>query len=264
MSERSAPPVHAVAPQASSSDEAAVVCDAVDVTYRIYADSRPSLRRMLASGGIGAREYRAVEAVRDVSFVARQGEAIGVIGHNGSGKSTLLRAIAGLLPVSAGAVYAAATPVLLGVSAALQPELSGRRNVYLGGTALGISRARLDDAMDEIITFAGLEDFIDVPLRAYSSGMASRLQFSIATAITPDILMIDEALSVGDARFKKKSDARIRGMIDRAGTVFLVSHSLQAVSDVCSRVLWLDRGRLRGDGDPDEVIAAYERSVEAS
>ncbi len=235
-----------------------VVVDRVDITYRIYADSAPRLRKAFVRDR-RQREHRSVEAVRDVSFVARSGEAVGIVGHNGSGKSTLLRGIAGLVPITTGDIYASSIPVLLGVAAALEPDLSGRRNVLLGGTALGIPRAELEKRFDEIVEFAGVEEFIDLPLRAFSSGMRSRLQFAIATAVTPEILMVDESLSTGDAEFKERSDDRIRGMLAEAGSVFLVSHSMRSIRDVCTRVLWLDHGRLVADGNTDEVVDAYER-----
>lgn len=237
-----------------------VVADHVDVTYRVYADSQPKLRKLFV-GDRHQGKYRAVEAVKDVSFIAHRGEAIGIVGHNGSGKSTLLRGIAGLVPLSGGNVWASSIPVLLGVAAALESDLSGRRNVFLGGTALGMKREELHTRFDEIVEFAGLEEFIDLPLRAYSSGMRSRLQFAIATAVTPEILMVDEALSAGDAEFKERSDARIREMIGAAGTVFLVSHSMKSVLDVCDRVLWFDHGRLVADGDPEAVVDGYQQHV---
>jgi teichoic acid transport system ATP-binding protein len=238
-----------------------VVADHLDVTYRLYVDGQPKLRKLFV-GDRFQRQYRSVEAVKQVTFVAHRGEAIGIIGHNGSGKSTLLRAIAGLVPNTGGEVYASSIPVLLGVAAALEGDISGRRNIYLGATALGMKREEITERLDDIIEFAGLEEFIDLPLRAFSSGMRSRLQFSIATAVTPEILMVDEALSTGDAEFKERSDARIREMIGEAGTIFLVSHSLRSITDVCDRVLWLDHGHLVADGDADEVVAAYEDHVE--
>jgi teichoic acid transport system ATP-binding protein len=237
-----------------------VIVDHLDVVYRIYADSDRSLRKLFIRDR-HQREYRAVHAVRDVSFMTHPGEAIGLIGHNGSGKSTLLRAIAGLMPSEAGRVYARSLPVLLGVAAALQPDISGRRNVILGGTALGIPKEELEARFDDIVEFAGVEEFIDLPFRAYSSGMRNRLHFAIATCVTPEILLLDEALSVGDAEFKDRSDARIKEMIGEAGTVFLVSHSLSSILDVCSRVLWLDHGRLVADGDPQGVVEAYQAHV---
>jgi teichoic acid transport system ATP-binding protein len=237
-----------------------VVADHVDVTYRVYSDGSPMLRQLFTRDR-STREYRAVEAVKNITFVAHAGEAIGIIGHNGSGKSTLLRAIAGLVPVTGGEVYARSIPVLLGVGAALEPNISGRRNVFLGGTALGVKREELEEQLDDIVEFAGLEDFIDLPLRTYSSGMRSRLQFAIATAVTPEILMVDEALSTGDAEFKERSDVRIREMMAEAGTIFLVSHSLKSITDVCTRALWLDHGRLVADGKPAEVVAQYEDHI---
>ncbi len=252
-----APPRAPVAPT--------VIADRLDVTYRVYADSQPKLGKRFAGRKEDRsfqRQYQEVEAVRGISFAAEPGEAIGIIGHNGSGKSTLLRAIAGLVPVTGGQVYASSIPVLLGVAAALEPDISGRRNVYLGGTALGLSKDDLDARMDDIIEFTGLEDFIDLPLRAYSSGMRSRLQFAIATSVTPEILMVDEALSTGDGEFKDRSDTRIREMIAEAGTVFLVSHTLKSITDVCTRVLWLDHGQLIADGDPEPVVAAYQDHVD--
>jgi len=237
-----------------------IVVDHLDVTYRLYADSQRRLRTLFI-GQSSSREYRAVEAVRDVSFMSYPGEAVGIIGHNGSGKSTLLRAIAGLLPIENGRVYASSTPVLLGVSAALNKNISARRNIYLGATALGMPRDEVDEQFEEIVEFAGVEEFIDLPLRAFSSGMRSRLQFSIAAAVTPDILLIDEALSTGDAEFKERSDTRIRELIAEAGTVYIVSHSLKNITDVCDRALWLDHGVLVADGDPEQVVEAYEEHV---
>lgn len=238
----------------------AVVADRVDITYRVYADNQPNLRRLFV-GDTRQRTFQSVEAVQDVSFVVNRGEAVGIVGHNGSGKSTLLRGIAGLVPITGGQVYARSIPVLLGVAAALESDLSGRRNVFLGGTALGMKLSQLEERFDEIVEFAGVEDFIDLPLRAFSSGMRARLQFAIATAITPEILMVDEALSTGDAEFKERSDERIREMLGEAGTIFLVSHSMKNVRDLCTRVLWLDHGKLVADGDPGPVVDAYEAHV---
>jgi teichoic acid transport system ATP-binding protein len=245
-----------VGSDAKLSSDPSVVVDHVDITYRLYADSQPKLRKMFI-GNRQQRAYRSVEAVKQVSFVAERGQAIGIVGHNGSGKSTLLRGIAGLVPITGGDVYARSIPVLLGVGAALEADLSGRRNVFLGGTALGMKRDDITARFDDIVEFAGVEEFIDLPLRAFSSGMRSRLQFAIATAVTHEILMVDEALSTGDAEFKERSDERIREMIAGAGTVFLVSHSMRSILDVCDRVLWLDHGRLVADGDPDAVVGAY-------
>lgn len=241
------------------SDDPAIVVDDVSVTYRIYSDSRPTLRRMLVRGTGGQRRFREVEAVKHVSFTVQPGESIGLIGRNGSGKSTLLRAMAGLLPTNGGRIFARSTPVLLGVKAAMNPQLSARRNVYLGGTALGMTTKEVDERVDDILAFAGVADFEDLPLRAFSSGMKARLQFSIATATTPEILMIDEALAVGDEEFKELSNERLQEIMADAGTLFVVAHAMPTIRELCSRVLWIDDGILRGDGAPDEIIPAYRQ-----
>ena len=260
MSEAPAPPTITAATLDDTSPS--VVADQVAVDYRIHVERRRSIKRLL-TGDIRERETKRIHALKGVSFVASEGESIGVIGHNGSGKTTLLRAIGGLVPVTAGKVRVRATPVLLGVKAALEPDLSARQNILLGGTSLRIPRAELIDRTDEILAFAGLEEYHDVPLRAFSSGMRARLSFAIATAATPDILLIDEALSVGDAEFKQRSDARIKELIAGAGTVFVVSHSMRAILDVCDRVLWIDHGELIADGPAEAVVDAYRTHVGA-
>ena len=233
------------------------------VYYRVYEDRRPRLGEIFAQR-FRRPGYREVKAVQGVDLSARQGESIGLIGRNGSGKSTLLQAIAGLLPASHGEVYARSQPSLLGVSAALQSSVSGRRNIILGGLALGMSREEIEDNLDEIIEWTGLEDFIDLPIRTYSSGMRARLHFAISTAVEPEILLIDEALSVGDEVFKERSKERIGELLDNAGTVFICSHSMSTIRDMCSRVLWLEAGRIEMDGDPKEVVRAYKDRYQLS
>jgi teichoic acid transport system ATP-binding protein len=236
-----------------------VVVDGLHVKYRVFASGKPAkrgIRRVPKTRGM-----REVHALKGVSFAVYEGESIGVIGHNGSGKSTLLRSIAGLTPATEGNVYASAQPALLGVNAALLPNLSGDKNVRLGALALGFTNAELDTKADEIIDFSGLEEFRDLPMRTYSSGMAARLRFSIAIAKTQQILLIDEALAVGDRAFRKRSEQRIRDMRSEAGTTFLVSHSINSILDTCTRVLWIDHGNLLMDGDPKEVCAAYTEST---
>jgi teichoic acid transport system ATP-binding protein len=196
-----------------------------------------------------------------VSFTAYKGEAIGLIGTNGSGKSTLLKAIAGLLPVENGKIYTNGQPSLLGVNAALMNDLTGERNVYLGGLAMGMSREQIKERYQDIVDFSGINekgDFITLPMRTYSSGMAARLRFSIAAAKDHDVLLIDEALATGDRAFQKRSEERIRELREQAGTVFLVSHNNNSIRDTCERVLWLERGVLRMDGPTEEVLGAYE------
>jgi len=237
--------------------EVNVLLDDVHVTYRVFEDRSPSLRE-LARGH--RRRAREIHAVRGVSFVAKQGESIGIVGRNGSGKSTLLQALAGLLPVDHGEVFARSQPTLLGVGSALQSGLSGRRNIALGCLAMGLPSSELEERTEEIIAFAGIEEFIDLPMTAYSSGMRARLLFAIATAVVPDILVIDEALSVGDEAFRLKSKERIQRLREDAGTVFLVSHALDTVAESCTRVIWMERGRIIADGDPDAIVARYRAS----
>lgn len=237
--------------------DATVVAQDLHVTYKVYEDRRPQLREIVANRG-HRPSFREIKAVRGVDFVAREGQSIGIVGRNGSGKSTLLQALAGLLPPDHGAVFARSQPSLLGVNAAMKPNASGRRNAILGGLALGLSRDEMESRLPEIIRFTQLEDFIDLPMRTYSSGMRARLLFAIATSVEPDILMIDEALAVGDTIFQKRSRKRIKKLRENAGTVFLVSHASNVLIDSCNRVLWLERGELVADGDPKDVIEAYE------
>jgi teichoic acid transport system ATP-binding protein len=243
-----------------------VVVDNVHITYRIYGAAGKRGNAVAAFSRIltkksARKPAREVHAVRGVSFLAHEGEAIGIIGRNGSGKSTLLRAIAGFLPTDAGAIYTRGQPSLLGVNAALMSDLSGERNVVLGCLAMGMSRAEVRRVYPEIVEFSGINEngqFIDLPMRTYSSGMAARLRFSISAAKKHDVLMIDEALATGDQRFQKRSEQRIRELREQAGTVFLVSHNNKSVREVCERTIWLDRGLILMDGPTEEVVSAYE------
>jgi teichoic acid transport system ATP-binding protein len=238
-----------------------VVVEDLHVKYRVYASGR-AIKKGNPTGLLkgSTRGIRVVHALKGVSFVAYENESIGVIGANGSGKSTLMRAVTGLTPPESGAVYAASRPNLLGVGAALIPELSGDRNIILGGLALGLARKEIEDLHDAIVDFSELHEFIDLPMRTYSSGMQARLKFAIATIKHHEILIVDEALSVGDRRFRQRSENRIREIRDNAGTVFLVSHSMTSVRDTCMRTIWLNKGELMMDGPTDDVVAAYEES----
>jgi teichoic acid transport system ATP-binding protein len=241
----------------------AVVVDDLHVTYRVYEDVRPTLRRFVARG-FRPRPHVPVHALRGVTFTAMPGEAIGVIGRNGSGKSTLMSALAGLLPAERGAVLAASQPVLLAVGAALQGELSGRRNIIIGASALGIAKADILGQMEQIIEFTGLREAIDRPLRTYSSGMAARLQFGIASAVRPDILLVDEALATGDVEFARRSEKRIQEIVESAGTVFIVSHAADAIERMTTRTIWIDQGRIVFDGTTREALAAYARATDGT
>lgn len=237
-----------------------VVMDDVHITYRVptvkASHESPSRLKKLTSL-VRPSPHATVHAVRGISLVVREGESVGLIGTNGSGKSSLLRALAGLHPLKQGQIYAADIPMLLGVNAALMPELPGSKNVILGAMALGLSKDEAAERYDEIVDLASIGDSIYLPMKTYSSGMAARLNFSIATAVRPKILLVDEALNTGDADFRERSQKRMDELREHAGTVFLVSHSSTTLRDTCTRVLWIDKGSLRMDGEPRAVLRAY-------
>lgn len=242
-----------------------VVVDNVHLTYRIIGGARrggapAALRRMLLREQTPGQA--SVHAVRGVSFTTYRGEAIGIIGPNGSGKSTLLRAIAGLMAPSRGAVWTRGQASLLGVSAAMMGKMSGEQNIVLGCLALGMTPEEIDAEYDAICEFAGIGEFVHLPINTYSSGMGSRLRFAIAAARAPDILLIDEALATGDAQFRRRSEQRIRELREQAGTVFLVSHGLGIIRDSCNRTIWLENGKIVLDGETDAVVDAYEERYE--
>jgi teichoic acid transport system ATP-binding protein len=244
-----------------------VIADNANIVYRVIAGMAAgqgspvaSFKRIVTRTKSAA--IREVHAVKGASFVAYKGEAIGLIGSNGSGKSTLLRAIAGLMPVEPGGnIYAAGQPSLLGVNAALLADLSGERNVILGCLAMGMTPAEVKPKVKEIIEFSGINergDFSSLPMRTYSSGMGARLRFAIAAAKKHDVLLIDEALATGDAKFRRRSEQRVRELREDAGTVFLVSHSESTIRDTCERTIWLESGVIRADGPTDDVVSEYE------
>ncbi len=231
----------------------------VYLDYEIFEDRRAAIRqRIVQRQGTGRRLVR---ALKGISFNVAEGESVGIIGSNGSGKSTMMAAIAGLIPPTSGDILVSEEPKLLGVGATLLPGANGYTNIRIGLLALGTSSYEIDEMMPEIAEFTGLGEALDRPFKTYSSGMKARLHFAIATSVRPKILLIDEALSVGDQAFKKKSAARIEALLADAGTLIFVSHSLTEVTGLCSRVLWLEQGRLRGDGPPERIVAKYESYV---
>lgn len=235
-----------------------IVADHVDVRYQVYEEPNFSARK-LVSRGFRSRQTIHVHAVQDVSFEVRIGEAVGIVGSNGSGKSTLLRAIAGLQSLRSGSIRVRGDVGLLGVGAALKPSLSGYRNVMLGGLALGMSEADIDARMDEIVEFSGLGEAMARPMKTYSSGMRARLAFSISTLKIPDILLIDEALAVGDKQFRSKSLERLNEIRAEAGTIMMVTHNLNEIRQSCTRAIWLEQGQLLADGEVEDVLTAYEQ-----
>jgi ABC-type polysaccharide/polyol phosphate transport system ATPase subunit len=247
----------------SASDPISVRVQDVSVTYRTSYDRAPTLRTTVRRLGRRQRLVREIPAVRHVSFEVPRGTVLGVVGANGAGKSTLMRTIAGILPPTRGRVEVnGRVSTLLALGVGFNRKLSGRENVVLGGLAAGIKREKLREKYDEIVEFAELEDFMDMPMRTYSSGMYGRLAFSVAVNMDPDILLIDEALSVGDARFKHKSFEKMRELCGQARTIVLVSHALGSIRELCDEALWLHGGELRMYDEPDAVIDAYTTFLE--
>ena len=239
-----------------------VIVDDLHVVYRVYGAGGDKGTAATALMRIMRKQQRPsireVHAIRGMSFVAYRGDVVGVIGRNGSGKSTLLRAVAGLLPAEKGAVYSDGHAALLGVNAALLDDLTGERNVVLGCLAMGMSPQEVKEKHDTIVEFSGVGDFINLPMRAYSTGMGSRLRFAIASSKSHDVLLIDEALATGDAEFQRKSHQRIDELRQDAGTVFLVAHNLNEIYETCNRVIWLEKGQIvRAGTDVPGILDAY-------
>jgi teichoic acid transport system ATP-binding protein len=253
-----------VAIRASVSRKLSIRVRDLYLDYEIFEDRRAALRqRVVERKGTGRR---VVSALKGVSFDIWDGESVGIIGSNGSGKSTLLTTIAGLIYPTKGEILVSDEPKLLGVGVTLIPRATGWRNIRIGCLALGMSLDELEERMPEIAAFTDLGEALDRPLRTYSSGMRGRLHFAIATSVRPKILLIDEALGVGDFKFRKKARRRIEEIVGDAGTFLLVSHSLDEVAEQCPRALWIEQGHLRADGAAREVIheyKAYASSVRA-
>ena len=201
--------------------------------------------------------------LKDISLEIKKGEVLGIIGRNGCGKSTLLRTISGIYRPSSGVVKSRGQLFLLaGIRIGFTGNLTGRENAYLYGSILGHSKQRMDDLMPSIIEFSELHEYIDMPLRTYSSGMTARLGFSVATAVQPEVLLIDEVLAVGDQEFKERSKERIREMVDNAGTVVIVSHSFGLLKNICDRLVLLEDGVVKAMGEPEYVIDVYHGKAE--
>lgn len=232
----------------------------VSLRYRVSYDRVKSIKEYLVQLAQGKLSYEEFWALKDVSFEVGKGEVLGIIGHNGAGKSTLLKAISGILKPTEGQVTVRGIVVpMLELGSGFDFDLTGRENVFLNGAILGYSEGFLKEKYDEIAAFSGLGQFIDLPLRNYSSGMVMRLAFSVATVVNPDILIVDEILAVGDADFQAKSKKRMLELMGGGTTVLFVSHSLDHIRDMCGRVLWLDRGEIKMLGETEEVCDAYEK-----
>jgi teichoic acid transport system ATP-binding protein len=241
-----------------------VVLDSVRMRYTVASTAVASsgnarFGQRILKKALGRPEKVQVNALNEISLVVERGESVGIIGRNGSGKSTMMKLISGQERPTSGAVYASSTPIMLGVNAALVPDLAGDQNVILGCLAMGMERSVIDEKFESIVEMSGLEKSIHLPMKSYSSGMGSRLRFAIAAAVDPEILLVDEALNTGDAQFVDRSRKRMDELRRNAGCVFLVSHSLPTIEDMCTRVLWLDNGDLIMDSSPEETTDAYKQ-----
>lgn len=226
-------------------------------TFQLYDRPIDRLKQMLARNK--RRYYREFAALNDVSFELGKGEVLGLVGRNGAGKSTLLQLICGTLTPSAGQVAVhGRIAALLELGAGFNPNFTGRENIYLNASILGLSKAEIDERYDAIIDFSGIGDFIHQPVKTYSSGMYVRLAFSIATSVDPDILIIDEALSVGDGAFARKSFDRIMTLRDKGATILFCSHSMYQIEALCTRAIWLEKGAVQQMGSPASVVARYQ------
>lgn len=246
------------------SAEPAIEVRSVRKKFRVANDRRTNVKEALVRRGRGSR-HRDFWAVDDVSFTIPRGATYGLIGHNGSGKSTLLKTIAGIhLPTTGEVVTHGRVTALLEVGAGFHPELTGRENIYLNGAILGMTRKQIDAAMDDIIEFSGLAEFVDTPVKVYSSGMYVRLGFAIAVNLEPEILIVDEIVAVGDEEFQRRCLDYLHDLRERGTTIVVVSHSLAMIQQLCDRVAWLDHGHLVADGPAEEICERYLDAVNAA
>jgi ABC-2 type transport system ATP-binding protein len=231
--------------------------------FNLSKEKNDSLKEYFIKLAHHELKYDEFWALKDINFEIEKGDRLGILGLNGSGKSTLLKVIAGVFKPTEGSVEKRGVLApLIELGAGFDPQYTGRENIFLYGAVLGFSRQFLRDKIDEIIEFSELEEFIDVPLKNYSSGMKARLGFAIATVVEPDILILDEILSVGDAKFKKKSEARLMSLLEKNVTVLFVSHNLPQVRRICNKALILQKGKMIAFGDMEEVTEKYENMTE--
>ena len=236
----------------------------VSIAFPIFnAESRSLKNKVLSLStggklGLNAKGVAEIRALDHINFNFKNGERIGLIGHNGSGKSTLLRALSGVYTPQHGSIkIQGETTSLIDISLGINAEFTGRENILIRGSLLGLTRKQIEERTDEIIAFTELGEFIDMPLRTYSSGMQLRLAFAISTTITPEILLMDEWLAVGDENFKHKAEERMQKLADKSSILVIASHSKGQILKVCNRVLWLEHGNIKMDGDPKTVCSSY-------
>ena len=246
-----------------SKPEVTVSVQNLSIEYRTTFERMPTFRGTLIRFGQGKRATRTVKALTDVSFDVGLGQKVGIIGANGAGKSTLMRALAGALPPSRGRIEVDGNvSALLALGVGFNPQLTGRENVILGGLASGMHPDEVAARADSVAEFAELEEFIEAPIRTYSSGMFQRLAFSVSVHMEPDILLVDEALSAGDAHFRTKAAKKMDEMMQTARAMFLVSHSLGTIKELCDEAIWLHKGRLMMQGSTAKCVKAYEKFLD--
>ena len=242
------------------SRQPAIIVDNVSMKFNLSKEKVDSLKDYIIKSIKKEIKYNEFWALQNVSFTVEKGDRVGILGLNGAGKSTLLKVIAGVFKPTEGSVTKHGKMVpLLELGAGFDPQYTGKENIYLYGAMLGYTKEFIDEKYDEIVKFSELKDFIDVPIKNYSSGMKSRLGFSIATVVSPKILILDEVLSVGDAKFRKKSEKKVLSMFDSGVTVLFVSHSLAQVKRICNKAMILEKGQLIAYGDIDTISEQYEK-----
>lgn len=238
-----------------------ITANNISVSYRMSHDKIQSIKEYLVALVKRKLAYEEFHALNDVSFEIKKGEVVGIVGNNGAGKSTLLKVISGILRPTKGNVELGGNVVpMLELGSGFDYDLTGRENVFLNGAILGYSESFLRSKYDEIVEFSELGEFIDIPVRNYSSGMVMRLAFSIASMVSPDILIVDEILAVGDAAFQEKSHNRMMELMSHGTTVLLVSHSIDQVRSLCDRVIWLDHGNVMAIGEANEICDRYTQA----
>ena len=239
-----------------------ITLEDVSMCFRMDVNQTTNLKEWFVRWVKRQHKYEEFYALKHVNLQVERGEVMGIVGRNGSGKSTMLKVVSGIYkPTSGRAVAAGRVAPMLELGSGFDQELSGRENIFLNGAILGFTEKYLQERYDEILAFSELGDFINMPLKTYSSGMMMRLAFSVATIIEPEILIVDEILAVGDSGFQKKSSERMKQLMAGGTTVLLVSHSIKTIREMCDRVLWLDHGEVVDLGPTGEICDAYEKSM---
>lgn len=241
-------------------EELAIRIEELSINYKVSLEAKRTLKNAVMRASLRQEaRTRSIDAIKNLTLNVPHGSVLGIVGSNGAGKSTLMRCIAGILSPTKGRVTVnGKISTLLALGVGFNPALSGRDNIILGGLASGLTKEEIESKTDEIAEFAALPDgFIDLPVRTYSSGMYGRLSFSVAVSMTPDILLLDEALSAGDAAFKEKSFERMRQLCAEARTILIVSHALATVTDLCDTAIWMHKGTMLSQGKPEEIVDQY-------